>query len=77
MNDFKVTCNNCGNDAQYSLAADFDIKKNAVVAQFALFCKECKKQEGVFATIDNRNLIPCNADQEVKDAIAEYINGDG
>ena len=73
MNDFTTTCNSCGGAASTAFLADFDTVQNALVSVFNVVCQKCNKHEQLSVTVPKRDLLPTEADEEVKAAIAEVL----
>jgi hypothetical protein len=73
MEYFTIKCNACGGAAQHHMDGKFDTAANAFVAKFTLICQRCNRQESVIASAPKQDLLPSEADAEVKAAIAEVL----
>ena len=74
MERFKTICITCGDTAQFSLVAAFDTAQNAVVVRFTLHCQRCGKGEVIEEIVPKPDLLPIEADPEVRAAIAEVLD---
>ena len=73
ISQFTIKCDTCGDVAKFALTADFDTAGNAALARFDLFCQRCGRQESMSVNAPKQDLLPIEADQEVKDAIRDAI----